>query len=64
MVELIAYFLFGIPFFEDGNFSAAMIVLFAVLMNVVFILYDLLLKIFLVLYEKRIEKRILDIFKV
>lgn len=64
LVELIAYFLFGIPFFEDGNFSAAMIILFAVLMNVVFILYDLLLKNFLVLYEKRIEKRIRDIFKV
>ncbi len=63
VVELIAYFVFGIPFFEDGGFSVAMLVLFAVLMNVVFILYDLLLKKYLFLYEKRLEKRVLDIFK-
>lgn len=62
-VEVIAYFVFGIPFFEEGNFSVAMIVVFAVLMNIVFVLYDLLLKKFLFIYEKKIEKRILYIFK-
>ncbi len=62
-VELIAYFLFGIPFFEDGSFSAAMVILFAVLMNIAFVLYEFLLKNFLILYEKKMEKRILKIFK-
>lgn len=62
-VELIAYFVFGIPFFEDGSFSAAMIIIFAVLMNVVFAMYEFLLNNFLVLYEKKIEKRIIKYFK-
>lgn len=63
LVEFIAYYVFGIPFFEDGNFSAAILVVFAVLMNVVFVLYDILLKKFLFLYEKKLEKRLLNIFK-
>lgn len=62
-VECIAYFIFGIPFFEDGNFSAAMIILFTVLMNVTFVLYEFLLKNFMILYERKLEKRILKIFK-
>lgn len=40
-----------------------MLVLFAVLMNVIFILYEFLLKNFMVLYEKKLEKHILKIFK-
>lgn len=63
-VEVIAYFVFSIPFFEDGVFSSAMLVLFAVLMNVIFILYEFLLKNFMVLYEKKLEKHILKIFKI
>lgn len=62
-VEVIAYFVFAIPFFENGVFSAAMIVVFAVLMNVTFALYEFLLKNFMVLYESKLENRIKSIFK-
>lgn len=62
-VELIAYFVFGIPFFEDSSFSAAMIIVFAALMNVTFALYEFLLNNFMILYERKLEKRILKIFK-
>ncbi len=62
VIELIAYYVFGIPFFEDGVFSVSMLVLFAVLMNITFILYDFMLSKFLILYERKLEKRILKIF--
>ena len=58
VIELICVFLFGIPFFEDGIFSAGLLIGFAVAMNAVFIMYDILLRMFLILYEKKIEKRI------
>lgn len=63
VIELICVFVFGIPFFENGVFSAAMLISFAVLMNVVFILYEWVLKIYLVLYIKKFEKRVLRFFK-
>lgn len=40
-----------------------MIILFTVLMNVTFVLYEFLLKNFMILYERKLEKRILKIFK-
>lgn len=58
VIELICVFVFGIPFFEDGVFSAGLLIGFAVAMNAVFIMYDILLRMFLILYEKKIEKRI------
>ena len=62
VIELIAYYAFGIPFFEDGVFSVGMLVLFTVLMNITFILYEFMLSKFLILYERRLEKRVLKIF--
>lgn len=62
-VEFIAFYVFGIPFFEDGVFSAAMLALFAVLMCAAFVLYDLMLSKFLLLYEKRLESRVMKIFR-
>ena len=63
VIELICVYAFGIPFFEDGVFSAALLIGFAAAMNFVFVMYDFLLKIFLVLYEKKIEKRIKKFLK-
>ena len=57
-IELLCVFVFGIPFFEDGLFSWGLLIGFAAAMNFVFIMYDFLLKTFLILYEKKIEKRI------
>lgn len=63
VIELICVYVFGIPFFEDGVFSMALLIGFAAAMNFVFVMYDFLLKIFLILYEKRIEKRIKKFLK-
>lgn len=63
VIELLCVYAFGIPFFEDGVFSAAMLISFAVLMNVVFILYEYVLKIYLALYIKKFEKRVKRFFK-
>lgn len=57
-IELICVYVFGIPFFEDGVFSWWLLIGFAVAMNFVFVMYDFLLKTFLILYEKKIEKRV------
>ncbi len=63
VIELLCVYLFHIPFFEDGVFSYALLIGFAAAMNFTFIMYDYLLKIFLVLYEKKIEKRITKYLK-
>lgn len=63
VVELLCVYAFGIPFFEDGVFSYTMIILFAVLMNIVFIAYEFALKSILALYVKKLEGRIKKIFK-
>ena len=56
-------YVFGIPFFENGTFSSAMLIFFSVAMNIAFIMYELLLKSFTVLYKKRIEGRIKNLLK-
>ena len=56
-------FIFGIPFFEDGVFSVSMIAAFAALMNIVFIFYEIALKYFNIVYERKIEKQIKKLFK-
>ncbi|MCH5316428.1 MAG: hypothetical protein J1E05_00505 [Eubacterium sp.] len=63
VIELICFYIFGIPFFEDGVFSAWLIIGFAAAMNLVFVMYDFLLKSFLILYEQKIEKRIKKFLK-
>lgn len=62
-VELLCVYVFGIPFFEDNTFSVGMVAAFAVLMNVVFIMYEFMLKYFLILYENKLEKRIKKLLK-
>lgn len=63
LAELAAVCIFGIPFFEDGEFSAVMLAVFAVLMNILFLLYEMLLKYYTAFYEKKLEKQLLKIFK-
>ena len=63
VIELICVYVFGIPFFEDGDFSKAMLIVFALAMNVIFIMYEHLLKYFVLLYERKIEKRLKNILK-
>lgn len=63
LTEIICVYILGIPFFDDGVFSVSMIVVFAVLMNIVFIFYEIALKYFKIVYERKFEKRLIKIFK-
>lgn len=63
VAELISFYVFGIPFFDDGEFSSWLILAFAFMMNALFVLYDLMLGAFLKLYELKLEKQIKKLFK-
>lgn len=63
VVELVSVYVFNIPFFEDGVFSASLLISFTLLMNIAFLLYDTMLTFFLRVYEKKIEKMIKKLLK-
>lgn len=63
VIEIISVYVFGIPFFEDGVFSKTILILFAVLMNITFFMYEFMLKYYLLVYERKLEKRILKLLK-
>ncbi len=63
LIELLCVYIFGIPFFENGKFSVVMLVSFTAAMNLLFFMYDILLKYWLIFYGRRIEKRIKNLFK-
>lgn len=63
LIEFICVYVFKIPFFENNKFSIIVIAAFAVSMNIMFIMYEFLLKYYLIIYEKKLEKRIKNIFK-
>lgn len=63
VIEALCVYVFRIPFFEDGAFSKAIVIAFAAAMNVIFVLYDFMLKHYLILYQNRLENRIKSIFK-
>lgn len=62
LVQLAMIYLFGIPFLEEGE-GIFIIVIFAVLMNILFVIYDFVIKNTFLLYEKKLEKRIKKYFK-
>lgn len=62
-IEMICVYAFGIPFFEDGVFSKSMLFIFAAAMNFAFVMYELLLRNFTILYEKKLEGRIKQALK-
>lgn len=61
-VNLLLFYVFGVPFqtAEDGK---ALIIIFWIVMNILFLLYEKLLSLLTVLYKKKIEKRIRKIMK-
>ena len=63
IIELICVYVFGIPFFVVGDFSKAMLIIFAAAMNTIFIIYEYLLKYFVLLYERKVEKRLKNILR-
>lgn len=56
-VEAILFFVFGIPFLDSGE-GAAFIIIFALLMNFMFIVYDFLVTRLSFIYEKVIDERV------
>lgn len=62
VVQIMLVYVFGIPFLEEGE-GKWLIILFAVLMNILFIIYDKLLISLTRLYEIKIEKKIKKYFK-
>ncbi len=62
-IEAICVYLFHIPFFENERFSLAFLIAYALLMNVVFVLFDLFLGVFIKIYELRLEGKIKKLFK-
>lgn len=61
-VQLLLVFVFGIPFLEEGE-AQWFIVLFAVLMNIIFVFYDRIIGKLYFIYEIKLEKRIKRYFK-
>lgn len=62
VVQLLLVYIFGIPFLEEGE-GKIFIIVFALLMNIMFVIYDILIKRLTFLYEFRLEKRIKKYFK-
>ncbi len=56
-IQLLLVFAFHIPFLSEGE-GTAVIIVFAVLMNILFVIYDFTIKMLWVLYEKKLESRI------
>lgn len=63
VIELLCVKVFGIPFFDDGVFSKSMLVFFTVAMNFCFVMYEGFLKNYKIIYERKIEPRILKALK-
>lgn len=62
LVQLILVYVFGIPFLAEGE-GKWVIVFFAVLMNVLFVFYDIILVNLSKIYKLKIENRIKRYFK-
>lgn len=62
VVQLVLIYVFEIPFLSEGE-GIAVVIIFAVLMNFLFIIYDFSVKMISVLYEQKLEKRIKRFFK-
>ena len=62
VVQLLLVYIFGISFLEEGT-GKIFIPVFALLMNVMFIIYDMLINRLTLLYKFKLEKRIKKYFK-
>lgn len=62
LCELLLVYIFRIPFLEEGE-GRYVIIIFAVMMNILFVIYDRLISVITQLYKIKIEKRIKRLFK-
>lgn len=63
VAELISYYVFGIPFFEDGSKSVWIVLAFTTAMNVIFVMFEFLLNKYYVLYTSKLEPKIKKLIK-
>ncbi len=63
LVEILCVYVLNIDFFDGEAFSLLIIIVFTVGMNIMFLLYEFLLKYCLILYGKKFEKRINSIIR-
>lgn len=62
IIQLLLVYVFGIPFLDDGM-GKIFILIFALLMNIMYIVYDMLIYKLTLLYRLKLEKRIKKYFK-
>lgn len=62
LCQLALVYVFGIPFLEEGE-GRIIIIVFAVLMNFLFIIYDRMILKFTVVYKKSFEKKVKKLIK-
>lgn len=62
IIQLMLVYIFGIPFLSEGE-GKIFIVLFAVMMNLILLIYDFTVKRIYILYTCRLEKKIKKYFK-
>lgn len=63
LVEILSVYVFGIPFFDGEIASYWLVIVFAVAMNIIFLMYEYVLKNFLKIYEAKIEPKVKKLFK-
>lgn len=63
VTELLSFYVFGIPFFEDENKSLWIVAAFGAAMNLIFIMFEFLLNKYFILYVNRFEPKIKKFFK-
>lgn len=62
LCQIILFYVFGVPFIEEENFVVILIALI-IMMNILFVIYDRLVKLSFILYKNKFEKRIKHLFK-
>lgn len=61
--ELLSYYIFRIPFFEDGVQSVWIVAAFTLAMNLIFVMFEFLLNKYFILYVNKFEPKIKKLFK-
>lgn len=61
--ELLSYYVFGIPFFEDGVKSVWIVAAFTAAMNVIFVMFEFLLNKYFIFYVSKLEPKIKKLLK-
>ena len=62
LVQLVLIYVFGIPFTEE-NTGVILIVIFVLSMYLLFVIYDIVVKLMYIVYERKLEKKIKKYFK-